>query len=229
MKVVATAKVKLTEVSSVLDDTMRVYAQAVQFCVDTAWRYKLISKAQLQRRCYYEVKARFGLQAQLVINAITQAIEMVKEAQSKPEVSTELSIRYNFPRCASITHDWTRLSLSTIEGRVKFQITFPEVFEHYFDWKLGESTLIKDYKGRFFFCFTFSKEINIQPTNSNDCIILGVDIGVNNLAVTSDGDFFGCVKQQRIQWERLVAELQPKGTRAAKRKLKKRAVRGNGL
>jgi len=152
MKVVATAKVKLAEVSPVLDDTMKVYAQAVQFCVDIAWRQKIKSKAQLQQRCYYEVKERFGLQAQLVINAITQAVEMVKSAHSKPEVSKELSIRFNFPRCASIAHDWTFLSLSTIEGRVKFQITLPEVFEHYLEWKLVESTLIKDYKGRFFFC-----------------------------------------------------------------------------
>ncbi len=122
MKVVATAKVKLAEVPPVLDDTMRVYAQAVQFCVDTAWRHKVRSKAQLQRCCYYEVKERFELQAQLVINAITQACEMVKKAQSKPEVSQELAIRYNFPRCASIAHDWTVLSLSTIKGRVKFHL-----------------------------------------------------------------------------------------------------------
>ncbi len=187
MKVVTTAKVKLTEVSPVLDDTMRMYAQAVQLCVDIAWRHKITSKAKLQRRCYYDVKERFGLQAQLVINAITQAIEMVKKARSKPEVSQELSIRYNFPRCASIAHDWTVLSLSTIKGRMKFQIMLPQVFEHYLEWKLGESTLIKDYKGRFFFCFTFSKEVAIQPKISNHCIILGVDLGVNALAVTSDG------------------------------------------
>jgi IS605 OrfB family transposase len=93
------------------------------------------------------------------------------------------------------------------------------VFEHYLEWKLGESTLIKDYKGRFFFCFTFSKEIDIQPKGNNHCTILGVDLGVNSLAVTSDGDFFGSVKQRRIRWERLVAELQSKGTRAATRKL----------
>ena len=116
MKVVATAKVKLADFSEVLNDTMRVYAQAVQFCIDTAWRHHITSKAQLQRRCYAEVKERFGLQAQLVINAITQAVEMVKKAQSKPEVSEELSIRYNFPRCASISKDWTLLSLSTIKG-----------------------------------------------------------------------------------------------------------------
>jgi putative transposase len=219
MKVVATAKVKLADVSEVLNDTMRVYAHAVQFCIDTARRHHITSKAQLQRRCYYDVKARFGLQAQLVINAITQAVEMVKQAQFKPEVSPELAIRYNFPRCASISKDWTQLSLSTIKGRVTFKLLIPEVFKPYLEWKLGENTLIKDYKGRFFFCFTFSTETDIQPKTSNHCTILGVDLGVNTLAVTSDGDFFGSVKQQRIRWERLVAELQSKGTRAAKRKL----------
>jgi putative transposase len=156
-----------------------------------------------------------------VINAITQAIEMVNKSRSKPQVSPELSIRYNFPRCASIVHDWTVLSLSTIKERMKFQITLPEVFEHYLEWKLGESTLIKDYKGRFFFCFKFSKEVGIQPKDSNHCTILGVDLGVNTLAVTSDGEFFCSVKQRRIRWERLVAELQSKGTRAAIRKLQK--------
>jgi IS605 OrfB family transposase len=179
----------------------------------------------LQRLCYAEVKERFGLQAQLVINAITQAIEMVKNAQSKPEVCEELSIRYNFPRCASISKDWTRLSLSTLKGRVKFDITLPPVFEQYLGWKLGESTLIKDYKGRYFFCFTFSKETDAQPSSYHDCKILGVDLGVNTLAVTSDGEFFGSVKQQRINWERLVAELQSKGTRAAKRKLQRASGR----
>jgi IS605 OrfB family transposase len=97
----------------------------------------------------------------------------------------------------------------------------PEVFEPYLEWKLGESTLIKDYKGRYFFCFTFSKEVDIQLKTSNHCTILGVDLGVNTLAVTSDGDFFGSLKQQRIGWERLVADLQSEGTRAAKRKLQR--------
>ncbi|MFX1520108.1 MAG: RNA-guided endonuclease InsQ/TnpB family protein [Promethearchaeota archaeon] len=111
--------------------------------------------------------------------------------------------------------------MSTLEGRGKFQVTPPEVFEQYLEWKLGESTLIKDYERRFFFCFTFSKEVIIQPTRGNGCTVLDVDLGVNTPAVTSDGDFFGSVKQQRIRWERLVAELQIKGTRAAKRKLQR--------
>ncbi|MFX1521097.1 MAG: RNA-guided endonuclease InsQ/TnpB family protein [Promethearchaeota archaeon] len=200
---------------------MRVYAQAVQFCVDTAWQQKITHKTPLHAACYSALRERFGLHSQLCCNAHSQALEMVKKARSKPQVSEELSIRYNFPRCASVRHEWSVLSLATLEGRVKFTITLPEVFEKYLDWKLGESTLIKDYKGRFFFCFTFSKEVTIQPYSSDNCKILGVDLGVNTLAVTSDDEFFGSVKQQRIRWERLVAELQSKSTRAATRKLQR--------
>jgi len=52
MKVVVTAKVKPTEGSEVLDDSMRVYAHVVQWCIDTAWRHQITAKALLQRRCY---------------------------------------------------------------------------------------------------------------------------------------------------------------------------------
>jgi len=48
---------------------------------------------------------------------------------------------------------------------------------------------------------------------------------MNTLAVTSETDFFGSIKQQRLSWERLVTELQSKGTPAAKRKLKRASGR----
>ncbi|MFX1362367.1 MAG: RNA-guided endonuclease InsQ/TnpB family protein [Promethearchaeota archaeon] len=216
-----TAKVKLADFSAILDQTMEVYARAVQFCIDVAWRHRIEYRVTLHHRCYYEVRGRFGLHSQLACNAIKQAIEMVKGAQTKPEVTEKLSIRYNFPRCASINNGWTALSLSTMKGRVKIRINTPEVFNKYLDWELGEGTLIKDHKGRLFFCFTFSREVDIQVNSYNGFKILGVDLGVNTLAVSSDSEFFGSVKRKRIKWERFVAELQAKGTPASKRKLKK--------
>ncbi|MFX0088302.1 MAG: RNA-guided endonuclease InsQ/TnpB family protein [Candidatus Hodarchaeota archaeon] len=220
MKVVVTAKVKLADSSAFLDQTMRVYAQAVQFCIDTAWENGIKHNVRLHHQCYYELRKRFNLHAQLACNAIKQAVEMIKRSHSRPKVSEGLSIRYNFPRCVSISNNLTVLCLSTMRGRVKFQISIPEVFDKYLDWRLGEGTLVKDYKGRFFFCFTFSKEVYTQ-LGYNDCRILGVDLGVNTLAVTSDCVFFGSIKKKRIRWERFVAELQAKGTRAARRKLKR--------
>ncbi len=221
MKVVVTAKVKLADFCEILNQTMRVYAKAVQFCIDIAWKQRIGYRVKLHHRCYYEVRERFGLHAQLACNAIKQAIEMVKGGQTRPKVTEELSIRYNFPRCASIKNEWRVLSLSTTKGRVKLSINIPEVFKKYLDWALGEGTLIKDHKGRFFFCFSFSREVDIKVNGYNDCKILGVDLGINTLAVTTDSEFFGSVKRKRIMWERSVAKLQAKGTPASKRKLKK--------
>jgi IS605 OrfB family transposase len=200
---------------------MRVFAQAVQFCIDTAWQYRITHKIQLQKQCYYQVKARYGLQAQLVINAIAQTIEMIRSAKSKPQVSEAFSIRYNFPRSASISRNWTTLSLATLQGRVKFPVSIPKVFKKYLDWRLCESTLIRDRKGRFMFCFVFAKEVDTYPHRGTECKIVGVDLGVNTLAVTSDARFFGSIIHRRIQWERRVAKLQAKGTRAAKRRLRR--------
>jgi IS605 OrfB family transposase len=54
--------------------------------------------------------------------------------------------------------------------------------------------------------------------------ILGVDLGVSNLAVTADGAVFSSarVRGLRRRHRRLRAKLQAKGTRAAKRKLRGR-------
>lgn len=149
---------------------------------------------------------------------------MVKGAKSKPQISEVLSIRYNFPRCASITSNWTVLSLATTNGRVKFPTEVPKYFHQYLDWEVRESTLIHDFKGRFFFFFTFSKELDIQVGN-NGGKILGMDLGVNTLAVTSDATFFSGVKSKRIKWEQMVTDLQVKGTSATRRKLKRAGQR----
>ena len=220
MQAIVTAKVKLADCSDILSKTMRVFSQAVQFCIDVTWEHNVKHRTKLHKLCYPELRERFHLHSQLACNAIKQAVEMVKGAKSKPQVSTALSIRYNFPRCATITQAWTVLSLATLTGRVKFPIAVPECFEQYLDWEIRESTLIQDYKGRFFFCFTFSKEVTIQ-TSHTDCKILGVDLGVNTLAVTSNATFYGSVKNKRINWETFVAELQAKGTSATRSKLKR--------
>jgi len=218
MRQAVTIKVKIAESSKVLDKTMNKFSKAVQYCIDWGWELKVTSKRELHDKCYYKVKDKFRLQSQLCCNAISQAFEMIKNnPKSKPEVSEDLSIRYNFPRCASMVGYWDKLSISTIEGRVKFNLNIPKYFEKYLDWDVKESMLVKD-KGRFFFCFCVSKEVNIDV--SGDSLILGVDLGVNKIAVTSDNDFFGSVKQKRVQRDRIVAELQSKGTSASRQRLK---------
>lgn len=135
-------------------------------------------------------------------------------------------MRYNFPRSASFKNNV--LSIATIKGRIKVPFQVPECYRQYFDWKVCESLLRMDKRGRCFFLFTFSKEVN-AINNASQKRVLGIDLGINNLAVTSDGRFFSSakVKQNKRKFRFLRGKLQSKGTRASKRLLRKISGREN--
>jgi len=81
-----------------------------------------------------------------------------------------------------------------------------------------------DKRGRCFFMFTFSKEFNATEQNiRSQNIVLGIDLGVNNLAVCSDSRFYNSakVKQVKRKFKYLRSKLQAKGTHSSKRLLKK--------
>jgi len=120
--------------------------------------------------------------------------------KSRPNQSiNRVSMGYNFPRSASVKNNV--LSLATIKGRVKIPFNIPICYQKYFDtWKICESLLRIDNKGRCFFIFTFSKDFNATELNScSQITILGIDVGVNNLAVTSDGKFYNSKQTKRIK------------------------------
>ncbi|MEF8835708.1 MAG: transposase [Candidatus Thermoplasmatota archaeon] len=218
MEQVVTAKVKVTGESIALDETLNKYREAVKYSIDSAWEKGLKSHNSIREDSYYDIREKYDLQAQLATNATKHASEMVKEADGKPEVKRE-AIRYNFPRSASVSGEWNELSLATVEGRKKFDINIPECYEKYLDWDVCESTLIKK-KGDFYFCFVFAKEVNIDLSCCDDLKVLGVDFGVNKVAVTSDGNFYGTeVKKKRKERDGFVAEVQSKGTHEAHKRL----------
>jgi len=145
------------------------------------------------------------------------ACGIIKKAKTKPLIN-RTSIRYNAPR--SFSFKANVLSISTISGRVKIPIKIPEYARKYFDnWEIVESLLYRK-KDKSYFTFTFSQESPIASNQHSE--VLGVDLGVNNLAVTSDNVFYGNkIKSLRKRRDRLVSKLQSKGTRGSKKKLKK--------
>ena len=66
-------------------------------------------------------------------------------------------------------------------------------------------------------------DIPEEPPNSSFSNVLGVDLGIVNLATTSDGVKYSGEKCTKVRkrYERLRAELQKKNTWSAKRKLRK--------
>jgi putative transposase len=208
-----TAKVKLPYREE-LQDTVETYSEALQFCIDTAWENDITVRSDLHDECYYDVREQFDVPAQLTSNIPHHAIETVKESDSKPEVKDEYTPRYNFPRSASVNSEWTELSLLTAEGRIKLNIEVPEYYQKYLDCDVLESILLKK-NGEFYFCFVFAKQVD-SPSVRRDSRVLGVDLGVNKTAVTSDGSFYGTdIKKRRQQRDRKWGEIQSKGTHEA--------------
>lgn len=227
MEQAVTAKVKLPYREE-LQDTVETYSEALQFCIDTAWEQDITVRSDLHDECYYEVRERFDVPAQLTCNILQHAIEAVKESDSKPEIKQEYTPRYNFPRSASVNSEWTELSLLTTEGRIKLDIQVPECYKKYLDCEVKESTLLKK-NSEFYFCFVLAKEVNI-PSSCRDSQVLGVDLGVNKLAVTSDNQFYGTeIKKKRQKRDSTVAEIQSKGTHEAHNRIKEMGSRWKRL
>lgn len=216
MRVQVSIPIKL-KVNEIIVDTIDLYNQGLQYCIDNGWELRIKNNVKLHPFVYSKLR-KIGLPAQLSASCIKMACGMLKKAKSKPFVK-KTSIRYNTPRSFSFKNNI--LDISTINGRVKIPIQIPNYALKYFkDWKIVESLLTKK-EDNYYFTFTFLKKI---PKNLNSQVkVLGIDLGINNLAVTSDKQFFKSskVKQIKRKFKFLRSKLQAKGTRSAKRLLRK--------
>jgi len=212
----ATVKIKIVATEEVVR-TISVYGKGLQFCVDVAWKRKIRNNVKLHPFVYSGLRG-LGLPSQLAVACVKQACGMVKKAKSKPIVKRP-SVRYNFPRSANLKGNI--LAIRTLNKRQEFKLNIPDCFKEYFKWDVKESLLRIDKKSRCFFLFTFSKEIKTSPSSPKK--VLGLDLGINKLVVTSDRQFFKNpeVKKLKNRFLYLRKKLQAKGTRSAKRLLKK--------
>lgn len=132
----------------------------------------------------------------------------------------------------SYSKDNNVLSLNTVFGRIK---TTPIIngFESYFDgsWKFGTAKIVK-IKNNWFFHLAVTKELESFETK-NVKHVVGIDRGLRFLATTYDEkdkvQFFNGkeIMKKRNKYKKLRSELQSKGTKSAKRRLKQLSGREN--
>ena len=222
MDISVTATVKI-EVTPELSKTIETYKTCLQRCVDVAWGMKIKNNIELHPFVYYEL--RKSLPSQLSIACIKQACGIVKKAKTNP-IITKSSIRYNFPRSASLRGG--KLSISTVDGRKKFDFVIPDCYRRYFDnWKIKESLLFFR-KKKCYFAFTLVNNVDVGNSNIQTKV-LGIDVGEKNLAVTSDNRFFRSahIKKVKRRFRHLRKKLMRKGTRSSRRLLKRISGREN--
>lgn len=210
-----------------LDNTMSVYNQACQQIIDTGWELVSFNKNVLHEYTYRSIRKAFpNLQSSLVQCARDQASDMLKREKfkTKPIKKAFGGIRYNARTFTPKLKEGI-VSISTLEGRKKFKVPIPEYFKRYIDWQVKSAQLIRSKDGRFFLYLTMETD---APKAKSDGI-LGIDVGVNNIAVCSNNTFFNSrhLREVKGRYRFLRAKLQSVGTRSAKRKLKRLARREN--
>lgn len=126
------------------------------------------------------------------------------------------------------------LSLNTLQGRIKVAFTVPNYFNKYFDgtWKFGFGKIV-EYKGKWYFHISMTKENDKEFRKDQAKHVVGIDRGLRYIMVTSDEnekvEFYSGeeVAKKRNAFKQVRARLQSKGTKSAKRVLKRISGREN--
>lgn len=252
MKQVITAKLKLNttrEQFKALRATQLAYRDALNHVSQYSFEHgKMSNKVKLQKGTYDEIRARYQLPAQMACSVPRQVGATYKtlwtRAQQNKQARTAGHTKKRYkgldypPKYVSPTltyhlgHDYTfkteqHVSLLTLEGRVIGPYVGYDKHVKLIqgDAQIGAAKLWYD-KPRKQFYLLVSLEIDVaDPTPETHKEVVGVDVGMRYLAVTSTTrggcDFYDGkqVVRKATHYARLKKRLQRKGTRNATRRL----------
>lgn len=217
-----TAKVKLLagdQQRGALLQTMRVANEACNYISDYARENETYGKYALQKAVYYDVRERFDLSAQLVVRCLARVGDAYKLDRKSKRVFRPLSSIAYDDRILKWKLDRQEVSIWSVEGRLSIPFAAGPRQLELLKNRQGESDLVF-HRGKLYLFATCNVE---EPDPIDVDGALGVDLGVTNIAVDSDGEFHSAshVKSVRHRHKRLRSKLQKKGTKSAKRRLKK--------
>lgn len=128
-----------------------------------------------------------------------------------------------------------RLSLNTLGKRIRVPYDVPKNFREYFDsskWTFGGGKLVS-MNGEWYFHVSVTKVSAEEFSKDSIHHVVGIDRGLRFLAVTYDehgrSDFFDgdTIMRKRDAFQAVRSEVQSKGTKSAKRALKRISGREN--
>jgi IS605 OrfB family transposase len=223
MKLIRTAKIKLSISPSDILPTLIAYTKAFNFVCEKGFSIKEKNGVNLHKLCYQET--REYLPSQLACSARMKATEALRGIFAKPKKyvscpkSKLCSARYD-KNSYTLFLDSKKVSILTVSGRKRYDLIIPEYYQNLFrSWKSASADLCVS-KGSVYLHIVFERDITDTQPNGT---LIGIDRGINNIAVVSNNKFFGGgkVKNTVNRYRRLRKLLQKKGTKSAKRHLRR--------
>ena len=198
--------------------TMERFNEACDAIAETAFNLQTAGKRRLQKLVYQQIRDQYKLSAQLTIRAIAKVCEAYKR---------DRSIKPNFRPHGAIVYDqrilsWKgpdSISILALDGRQVGSARIGAYQQARLDRKVRQADLILR-KGIFYLAMVVDAP---EATPDDPTGALGVDLGVIHLAVDSDGEFYSgeAVDKVREKIDKVGSSLQSKGTKSAKKHLRK--------
>ncbi|HLO17552.1 MAG TPA: transposase [Anaerolineales bacterium] len=220
MKLIAQVKLLPTrEQAAALRKTLEVANTACNYISDQAWENKTFRQFPLHQLTYRNTRETFQLSAQVVVRCVSKVADAYKiDRKTKRTFKPHGAIAFD-NRILSYNLERKEISIWTVEGRQRMSFTAGKRQLELLSSQRGESDLCF-VKGKFYLFVACDVETP-KPIDVEG--VLGVDLGIVNLASDSDGENFSGanIERNRRIFEHRRMNLQKKQTKSAKRKLKK--------
>lgn len=216
-----TAKLQLrlsSEQKEILKKTLQAANAACNYVSDYAFNNKEFNYFALQRILYKYLRQEFDLPSQIAIKCIQKVAKSYIKNKSKLNQFLELgSIDYD-ERILTWKNEF--VSITTIDGRLKaVPLACYRRATELLQFRAKEHKLV--FRNNEFYIYA-SCDVPESPLATPKGF-LGVDLGIVNLATSSDGNNYSgtLVDKNRVRYSNLRSALQSRGTNSAKRKLKR--------
>lgn len=218
MKLVANLKLTPTpDQHTALLDTLKVSNRACTWLASQAWETQTFGQFALHKITYERCREQFGLAAQMAVRCIAKVADAYK---------LDRKTRRRFKRYAAQPYDDrifrfcsdTTLSLWTTHGRMTIPYQCGARQRALLAFRKGEVDLMY-IRGVFYLAVVCDV---LDPEAMGIERILGVDLGIVNLAVDSDGTVYSgeTIETKRQRFAARRRQLQKHPSRAARRKLR---------
>jgi putative transposase len=208
-------------IADALKGTSKQFSDAYNHVLEIAVKEKTHNAIKLHKLCYCEVRKLFGLSANLSVRAIRRVVSCMTKLKGKrkcPKQFNPKSIDYDV-RIFSYRESDEIVSLTTTKGRIRIPLLLGEHQRSALKGQNPPSATVMN-KGKDWYIHIV---VEFEPISIDGDGVMGVDLGINNIATTSTGLIIAGKAKQDFKKKRakIRASLQSKGKQSAKKVLKK--------
>ena len=213
-----TLKIKLLPSKEQADLLLKTIKEANTVCnaiSQIAWQKKVFNQFKIHKEVYHQFKGSSNLSAQVLIRCISKVADAYKLDRKVVRTFNPLgSITYD-SRILSYKGD--KVSIWSVGGRLKMPFVCHN--PNYLPYIKGEADLLYR-KGKFYLFQT----VDIVEDDMKDVEeFIGVDFGLTDIAVTSDGNKHSAewLNKYREKRQKVRSSIQRKGTKGKERSCKR--------